>query len=317
MAKWRDLFFLVSLVALATRVDTPAFAQTQATDKKAQDMASIEKLHQQDIAATLSRDPVALTNLWTDDAVRLGPGRPAEVGKKAIRESNERWSALPGVKVLSYVPETKGLTILNGWAVEWGYITGSYVESPGGEVKQIRGTRLMVLKKMPNGSWKCFRGMGGPTFTAASAAKVVQEPVASAGSITGGSAADRAAFEKLRQQDITATLSLDHVALMELWTDDAVRLGPVPPAEIGKQAIRESNERQTANKGFKILSYVPEPTNLTFLDSGWAVEWRHFTFSFIASPGGAPIQVRGTVLGVSKKMPDGSWKGFRVAGITN
>ena len=75
MAKWRDLFFLVSLVALATRVDTPAFAQTQATDKKAQDMAGIEKLHQQDIAATLSRDPVALPNFWTDDAVRLGPGR--------------------------------------------------------------------------------------------------------------------------------------------------------------------------------------------------------------------------------------------------
>jgi uncharacterized protein (TIGR02246 family) len=124
------------------------------------DLAGIEKLHQQDIAATLSRDPVALTDLWTDDAVRLGPGQPAQIGKQAIRESNERWSARPGVKVLSYVPETKDLTILNGWAVEWGYITGSYVESPGGEVKQIRGTRLMVLKKMPDGSWKCFRGAG-------------------------------------------------------------------------------------------------------------------------------------------------------------
>jgi hypothetical protein len=30
-------------------------------------------------------------------------------------------------------------------AVEWGYITGSYVETPGGEVKQIRATRRMVL----------------------------------------------------------------------------------------------------------------------------------------------------------------------------
>ena len=47
------------------------------------DLAAIEKLHQQDIAATLSRDPVALTDLWTDDAVRLGPGPPAEVGKQA------------------------------------------------------------------------------------------------------------------------------------------------------------------------------------------------------------------------------------------
>ena len=124
------------------------------------DLAAIERLHQQDIAATLSRDPVALTDLWTDDAVRLGPGQPAEVGKQAIRESNERWSARPGVKVLSYVPETKDLTILDGWAIEWRYFIASYVESPGGEPKQSRGTVLTVLKKLPDGSWKVFRGMG-------------------------------------------------------------------------------------------------------------------------------------------------------------
>ncbi|HET9529650.1 MAG TPA: DUF4440 domain-containing protein [Blastocatellia bacterium] len=313
MAKWRVLFFLVSLVVWATKVDTPVFAQTQTTDKKAQDMAGIEKLHQQDIAATLSRDPVALTDLWTDDAVRLSLGRPPEVGKKAIRESNERWSALPGVKVLSYVAETKDLTILNGWAIEWGYITGSYVESPGGEVKQIRGTRLMVLKKMPDGSWKGFRGMGGPTFTAPLAGQVVEGPAAPAGRTTGGSAADLAAFEKIHQQDIAATLSLDPVALTDGWTDDAVRLGLVPPAEVGKQVIFASNQRLTAN--LKVLSYVPERKDLTFLDGGWAVEWRQYTGSFITSPGGAPVHLRGRVLIVYKKMPDGSWKGFRLAGI--
>jgi ketosteroid isomerase-like protein len=252
--------------------------------------------------------------LYTDDAVRLGSGRPAEVGKKAIRESNERWFAVTGVKVLSYVPETKDLTILKGWAVEWGYITGSYVEAPGGEVKQIRGTRLMVLKKMPDGSWKCFRGMGGPTFTAPLPGQVLQAPAASAESVTGGSAADRAAIQKLRQQDIDATLSLDPVALSDLWTDDAVRLGPVPPAEVGKKTIRENNERYKANI-FKVLSYVPEPKEMTFLDGGWEVEWRQFTVSFVTSPGSAPVHVRGMVLGVHKKLPDGIWKGFRGAGF--
>ena len=117
------------------------------------DLATIEKFRQLDIAATLSRDPGALTDLWTDDAIRLGQGRPAEVGKRAIRESNERWSARPSVKVLGYVPETKDLTIWDGWVVEWGYFSGSYVESPDGEPKQIHGTRLMVLKKLPDGSW--------------------------------------------------------------------------------------------------------------------------------------------------------------------
>jgi ketosteroid isomerase-like protein len=317
MEKWRVLFFLVSLVAWAARVDTPVFAQTQTTDKKAQDMAGIEKFHQQDIAATLSRDPVALTELWTDDAVRLRSGHSPELGKKAIQESNQRWAAVPGIKVVSYVPETKDITILDGWAVEWGYITGSFVETAGGEVKQILGTRLMVLKKMPDGSWKCFRGMGGPTFTAPLAGQVVQVPDASAPENRADRAADVAGIEKLRQQDIDATLSIDLDALSELWTDDAVRLGPVPPADVGKQAIRESNVRQMANKGkgFKVLTYVPEYKEMIFLDGGWEIEWRPFTFSFTTSGGGAPVHVRGMVLGVAKKMPDGTWKGFRGAGI--
>jgi ketosteroid isomerase-like protein len=280
------------------------------------DVAAIEKLHEQDIAATLSRDPVALTDLWTDDAVRLGQGRPAEVGKQAIRESNQRWSARPGVKVLTYVPETKDLTIRDGWAVEWGYVTGSYVESPGGEPKQIRGTRLMVLKKLPDGSWKCFRGMGGPTWTAPLAGQVVQRPAASAISADRrGHDADRAAFEKLYQQDIAATLSRDAVALTEYWTDDAVRLGPAPPAQVGKPVIRESNERWSARPGIKVLTYVPEIQDLTILD-GWAVDWRYFTGSIEESPGGEPKQMRGTVLAVYRKLPDGSWKCFRAMGTT-
>ena len=129
---------------------------------RAADLAAIEKLRQQDIAATLSRDPVALTDLWSDDAIRIGVGQPADVGKQAIRASNDRQTANTDFKVLSYVREIKDFTFLEGgWAVEWRTFTASYVESPGGEVKQIRGTVLGVWKKLPDGSWKGFRGMGG------------------------------------------------------------------------------------------------------------------------------------------------------------
>jgi uncharacterized protein (TIGR02246 family) len=282
------------------------------------DRAAIEKLHQQDITATLSRDPVALTDLWTDDAIRLGPGQPAEVGKQAIRESNERWSARPGLKVLTFVPETKDLTIWDGWAVEWGYFTGSYIESPGGEPKQMRGARLWVFKKLPDGSWKCFRGMGTPVAVVVGASTplaghVVQAPAASAGSDRGHDA-DRAAIEKLKQQDVAATVARDAVAMADLWTDDAVRLGPGQPAEIGKDAIRESNQRSTAVP-MKVLTFIPETKNLTIWDGG-AVEWRDFTASYVAPPGSEPKQVRGTLLAVLKKLPDGSWKCFRGMGIT-
>src|SRR5512138_1993642 len=118
-----------SFAVLVSHVIQGSGAPARTDAQRQADLAGIEKFHQQDIAATLSRDPVALSDLWTDDAVRLRLGQSPELGKKAIQESNERWSALPGVKVLSYVPETKDVTtILDGWVVEWGYITGSYVE---------------------------------------------------------------------------------------------------------------------------------------------------------------------------------------------
>ena len=129
-----------------------------------------------------------------------------------------------------------------------------------------------------------------------------------------GRSADLAGIEKARRQDIAATISGDPVALANLWTDDAIRLGVGQPAEIGKQAIRASNDRLAANKAFKVLSYVPEVKDFAFLDGGWAVEWRTFTASYIDSPGGEAKQVRGTVLGVFKKLPDGSWKVFRAMG---
>lgn len=128
-------------------------------------------------------------------------------------------------------------------------------------------------------------------------------------------AADLSAIDKARQQDIAATISRDPAALTDLWTDDAIRIG-LRQADVGKQAIRASNERQTANKAFKVLSYVPETKDLTFLDGGWAVEWRTFTASVVDSPGGEPKPVRGTVLVVLKKLPDGTGKAFRGMGGT-
>lgn len=111
------------------------------------------------------------------------------------------------------------------------------------------------------------------------AGQLLEGPAASAGSEVDR-AADRAAIEKLFQQDIAATISRDPAALTDLWTDDAVRLGG-GQAEVGKPAIRESNERQTANRGVKVLSYVPETKDLAFLDGGWAVVWRSFTASVV------------------------------------
>jgi hypothetical protein len=78
-----------ALTALAGQVPQGSAASAGSQTGRAADLAAIEKLWQQDIAATVSRDPVALTDFWTADAIRIGVGAPAEVGKQTIRASNE------------------------------------------------------------------------------------------------------------------------------------------------------------------------------------------------------------------------------------
>jgi ketosteroid isomerase-like protein len=156
------LLGLSAIAVLALPADDGRGVSAGQETGRAADLAAIEKARQQDIAATLSRDPVALSDFWTDDAIRIGLGQAADVGKQAIQASNERQTANKAFKVLSYVPETKDFTFLDGgWAVEWRSFTASYVDSPGGEAKHIRGTGLAVWKKLPDGSWKIFRWMGG------------------------------------------------------------------------------------------------------------------------------------------------------------
>jgi ketosteroid isomerase-like protein len=306
-----------ALIAFANQITQKPATEAGSDKSRDADRAAIEKLRQHDVAATLSRDPVALTELWTDDAIRLGPGHPAEVGKEAIRESNARWAARPGLKVLTYVPEIKDLTLWDGWAVEWGYFAASYVDSSGGEPKQMRGARLWVLKKLADGGWKVFRAMGTPLAAVAGASaplagQVVQGPAASAG-IDRGRDADRAAIEKLKQDDVVATIARDAAAMADLWTDDAVRFGPDTAADVGRQSIRAANERSTAVP-IRVLSFVPETKDLRIWDGG-AVEWRQFTASYVASAAAEPTHIHGTVLAVLKKLPDGRWKVFRAMGI--
>jgi uncharacterized protein (TIGR02246 family) len=151
-----------AFVAVTALVFQGCGSRANMDDAHAQDLAAIEKALEHDVAVTLSRDTAGLTEQWTDDAVRLGPPADPDIGREAIRATNERFkAATPELQVLTYVPENKEVRIMaDGWAYVWGYFTASYVASPGGAVQRVRGTRLMILKKQPDGSWKAARAMG-------------------------------------------------------------------------------------------------------------------------------------------------------------
>jgi hypothetical protein len=78
-----------------------------ATGPFERDRAAIERLHQQDIEATLSDKADEPVKLWNRDAVRLQAGRPAEVGRDVIYSNDKRWEAnLKGGRTLSYKPDS-------------------------------------------------------------------------------------------------------------------------------------------------------------------------------------------------------------------
>ena len=118
------------------------------------DRIAIERLHRQDIEATLSDKADELAKLWDSEAVRIQPGRPAEIGKTEIYANDKHWEAKPDRgRTLCYKSEIKDVRIAGEWAFEWGYISYKDSSNP----KPMRGKVLRVMKRQPDGSWKFAR----------------------------------------------------------------------------------------------------------------------------------------------------------------
>jgi hypothetical protein len=77
-----------------------------------------------------------LAKLWDNDAVRIQPGRPAEISKAVIVANDKRWEANGGGPTLCYKAEIKDLQIVGDWAFEWGYF--SYQENAHDKSKFAR-----------------------------------------------------------------------------------------------------------------------------------------------------------------------------------
>ena len=126
-------------------------------------------------------------------------------------------------------------------------------------------------------------------------------------------AADLAAIGKLHRADIEATLAQDPMQLINLWSDDCVKLGVPGPAIIGKKGIQEVYGKFRADHPeFKVLKYAPEIQDLQVAD-GWAIEWVYYEATFKMSRKDNPVSMRRKDLRVLERQSDGSWKFAREA----
>ena len=121
-------------------------------------------------------------------------------------------------------------------------------------------------------------------------------------------AADREGIEKLRKEDMDATLTQDPSALATLWSDDGVNLqGPAGPV-VGLKALNEFYAKFRAeHPEFKVLKYSPVFKDLQIMD-GWAIESVDANGTFKMATKGDPVTVQQKLLRVLKRQSDGSWK---------
>jgi ketosteroid isomerase-like protein len=153
--------FALATIAFVAGVGIGYFAQSagirspRRTETHATDLAAIEKLHQEDIEATLSQDPRGLIDIWTVDAVRFNPAGLPTVGKQAIQVENQKiHTQYPGLKMLSYTPKYKNIQIEDGLACEWFEREGEYKLSSESPLTNWHAKGLQALKRQSDGSWK-------------------------------------------------------------------------------------------------------------------------------------------------------------------
>src|ERR1700720_1402600 len=128
------------LVLLLTVSATSLPGEPSPPAESSQDKLAIERLHQQDIAATLTDNADELAKLWDENAVRLQANAPAEVSKAVIYAHDKHWhESLHGGKTLSYKPEIRDLQIVDGWAFEWDTFEVTYKESERAKPATIHG----------------------------------------------------------------------------------------------------------------------------------------------------------------------------------
>jgi len=148
---------------LATSLFVAAFAWSAHGQDSGAIPAGIEKLHKDDITATIARDVDALTALWDDDAVLLQPGTPPIVGKAAFHDFvKQALAKSPAVKVVKYAPDIHDIQVAGNVAYEWGYFDTTQKSFEQQAPESLRAKLLRVMRRQPDGSWKFARVMWLP-----------------------------------------------------------------------------------------------------------------------------------------------------------
>lgn len=116
------------------------------------DVALIYALWDEYGAALHAGDLERWLSIWMDDAIRMPPGSPPQVGKEQIRAAMQA-----PVDLFTYsnmTGDTAEVRVLGDTAYSYGTYTFDMTPKEGGETISYSGKFLDIVVKQADGSWK-------------------------------------------------------------------------------------------------------------------------------------------------------------------
>jgi uncharacterized protein (TIGR02246 family) len=115
------------------------------------DVEAIKKIIDDFNAAINAGNIDKLVSLYTDDAVRIPPNKPALVGKEAIRRLFQE-------QLDQFTVQNEGVIVDLKVSGDLAFVRGSWtsINTPktGGEPLKFNGNFVSIIQKQPDGSWK-------------------------------------------------------------------------------------------------------------------------------------------------------------------
>ncbi len=245
-------------------------------------------------------DVEGLTALFAADAIRLAEGRPAMIGREAIRASFAEEFARQTGTFSNPVDEVQ---VAGTWAFARGSFSGSSTAKATGEVSEDRGKWVSIFHQTGEG-WKYFVDIWNRDAPqAAGAASTESAPASLPEPLAPGGGADADAILALEAAWDTAHNAGEIAALVALYAADAMKLSANEPAQTGTEAIRADFEEEAATSTINGSG----PVRGLEVGGDWAYAWGTWSETSTNKKSGETGQNSGKWVNVLRRTGDG-WK---------
>ena len=142
------LMILPLVILLCFTFGCQAYEEKPTVDIEA-DVEAIKSLSDEIMKAYNEGDLEALTAIVAEDVVFMPPGKPALIGKEAMRN----WHDFDKISIDVNIT-VEEVQVLGDWAFMRNIWIGTVTQKEGGEKFELNNKSLILLRRQTDGTWK-------------------------------------------------------------------------------------------------------------------------------------------------------------------